>query len=93
MLQGATTFLIAILGCGEGEAQCQQVAVAPVRYESRAACMADQDQQLQRLGSDAIFPVVVAECRRAGASVERLSAGDVRRPDPQPFRPVRTASR
>ena len=33
-------YVIAILGCGEGEAPCQPVEVADVRYESREACLA-----------------------------------------------------
>ena len=33
---GPGMFVIAILGCADGSAQCQQVATLPMRYESRA---------------------------------------------------------
>ncbi len=37
---GPVSYVIAILGCADGGAACQQVAVAPARYESAAACEA-----------------------------------------------------
>jgi hypothetical protein len=87
MLQGPATFVLAILGCGEGEARCQQVALAPVRYESQAACLAASEDALA--SADAPFPVLVADCRRAGTQVA-VRADEVRLPEPR--RPIRTAS-
>ena len=61
---GAVTYMIAILGCADGSAACQQVAVMPTRFESRASCVAATGSALA--GTAALdFPTVVAECRAA----------------------------
>lgn len=60
----AATILMAILGCGDAGTGCESVAVSPVRYESVSACVAAQDDVLAR--TDAMYPVVTAECRRDG---------------------------
>ena len=91
MIEGPATFLIAILGCGEGETACQQVQVAPVRYESQAACLAASDDQLAR-NSGLLVPVVVAECRRANEVRVPLQANAVRLPEPRGRLPIRTAA-
>ena len=91
MIEGPATFLLAIFGCGEGESACQQVQVAPVRYESQAACLAATEEQLVR-HSDLAFPVVVAECRRANEVRVPLQANAVRLPQPRGSLPIRTAS-
>jgi hypothetical protein len=77
---GPANYLIAILGCGEAEAPCQQVQVQPVRYETEAQCLAATDDAAAQ--ADVAFPVVVAECRRAGATPVSLRADAVRRPGP-----------
>ncbi|HZF94469.1 MAG TPA: hypothetical protein VEZ20_06295 [Allosphingosinicella sp.] len=74
-------YVIAILGCGEGEAPCQPVQVIEQRYESREACLAATDGALER-ASNVDFPVVVAECRAQGAAAAQLRGSDVRLPDP-----------
>ena len=74
-------YVIAILGCGEGEAPCQPVTVADTRYESRAACLAATDAALARFtGLD--FPIVVAECRTQGAAATLVRPADIRLPEP-----------
>jgi hypothetical protein len=78
---GPATFLIAILGCGEAEAPCQQVRTLETRYESQAACSAATDAALMR-NSDADFPVIVARCVAAGAKPQPLDAGEVALPGP-----------
>jgi hypothetical protein len=91
-MMGPAGFLLAIMGCGESEAQCQQVALAPARYESQAACLAASDEQLAR-HTDLAFPVVVAECRAAGVQSAALRADEVRLPEGrQPRGRVQTAS-
>jgi ABC-type hemin transport system ATPase subunit len=90
MMQAAH-FIIAILGCGEGEAPCQPVRTLEPRYASQAACSAATEAVLQR-NSDADFPVVVAQCVRAGAAPERLVPGAVERPRPPALRPGRLPS-
>lgn len=64
---GPAYFVIAILGCGEGNAPCQEVRVAETRYESEAACSDATDAALMR-NVDIAFPVVVAQCKGAGAA-------------------------
>ncbi len=78
---GPALYVIAILGCGEGEAACQPVQTVEARYESREACLAATDGALARF-SNLDFPVVVAECRAAGAAAASLRADEVRLPDP-----------
>lgn len=62
----AGVILMAILGCGDAGTACEAVTFAPARYESVSACVAAQEDVLAR--TDIMYPVVVAECRRAGAS-------------------------
>lgn len=91
-MMGPAGFVLAILGCGEAEAPCQQVQVVEVRYESQAACEAATGEQVAR-HSDLDFPVVVAECRQAGARNASLNADEVRKPEPRGELPrVRIAS-
>ena len=73
-------FVIAILGCGEGDAPCRPVRTLAVRYESRAACSAATEAALAA-NSGADYPVIVAECVAAGAGA-KVAAGEVRRPGP-----------
>jgi hypothetical protein len=82
MIEGPATFLLAILGCGEGETACRPVAVSEARYESEASCMAASADQLARQDS-LDFPVLVAECRRAGEMRVPLQASAVQLPEPQ----------
>ena len=63
---GPGIFLIAIMGCGEGNARCQTVRTLETRYESRAACTAATDAALAK-ATDVDAPVVVAQCVAAGA--------------------------
>lgn len=79
-MMGPAGYLIAILGCGEGEANCQPVAIQPARYESRAACMAATDDALA--SADAAYPVLVADCRRADTQAV-VRASEVRLPAPR----------
>ena len=78
---GPGTFLIAILGCGEAEAPCEQVRVLETRYESQATCAAATDAALVR-NADVDFPVIVARCVRSGAKVQPLKANEVDLPGP-----------
>ena len=79
-------YVMAILGCGEGEAPCEPIALAAERYPSREACMAASEAELGRHG-DALYPVVVAECRREGETARRLTGAEVERPAPPVLRP------
>ena len=72
---GPVTFVIAILGCADGGASCQQVAVAPARYESATSCEAATGDVLAS-STDFDFPTLVARCRSAKSpvAVERKPA-------------------
>ena len=75
------TFVIAIMGCGEGDAPCRQVRMLDSRYESQAACTAETEAAvLQNVDID--FPVVAAECVAAGTAPNPPRANEVKRPGP-----------
>ena len=78
---GPALYVMAVLGCGEGQAPCQQVEVLATRYESREACLAASDGALARL-SGVDFPIVVAQCREEAAAAAPLRAADVALPEP-----------
>ena len=61
---GPVSYVIAIMGCADGAAACQQVAVVPARYESQAACQAATAEALNA-NSDFDFPTLLAQCRAA----------------------------
>ncbi|GAA4009807.1 hypothetical protein GCM10022280_03560 [Sphingomonas swuensis] len=72
---GPVSYVIAILGCADGGAACQQVAVAPARYESAAACEANTMNVLAG-STDLDFPTLLARCQSAKspAAVQRVPA-------------------
>ena len=83
----ALAFVMAILGCGEGDSPCEEIALAASRYPSQEACMAATEAELGRHG-DALYPVIVAECRRSDAPAAPITGAEVERPEP-PAPPVR----
>ena len=72
-------FVMAILGCGEGDAPCRELRLDQARYRSEAACMAQAESVLMR-NDDLAFPNVVASCRPAGARAELLRGNEILRP-------------
>jgi hypothetical protein len=78
---GPAIFIIAIMGCGEGNAPCQQVRMLESRYESQAACTAATEAALNQ-NTDIDYPVVAAQCVPAGTQVNPPKADEVQRPDP-----------
>ena len=78
---GPSIFIIAIMGCGEAEAPCQQVRTLEARYESQAACTAATEAALLQ-NTDVDYPVVAAECIAAGARPNPPSANEVQIPGP-----------
>ena len=58
-------YVIAILGCGDGQIQCAPVATVPTHFKSEAACAAATREALIA-NSDLDFPTLVARCRRGG---------------------------
>ena len=78
---GPAIFIIAIMGCGEGDAPCQQVRMLEARYESQAACTAATEAALIR-NTDIDYPVVAAECVAAGSKPNPPKADEVQLPGP-----------
>ena len=74
---GPGMFVIAILGCADGSAQCQQVATLPTRYESRATCAAATGNALIS-ATRFDFSEVQAECRAVAARGSAQKARSVR---------------
>jgi hypothetical protein len=78
---GPGIFLIAIMGCGEGDAPCREVRTLEARYESHAACTKATEAAVTQ-NSDVDYPVVVAQCVSASAPRAELKAGEIERPGP-----------
>jgi len=86
-------FVMAILGCGESDATCQEVRVAQVRYHNQAECLAATGAELLR-HEDLPYPTIVAQCRPAGAAAQTLRGSEVMMPEAgtlQAERPARFA--
>ena len=83
-------YVMAILGCGEGDEPCRELALLEARYASEAQCLAASEEELLRRDHLA-FPSVVAECRPVGAAPRLIRGRDIvlpepnsgRRPDPR----------
>jgi hypothetical protein len=71
---GPTLFIMAIMGCGDGEAACRQLRVADALYPTVEACQSAASPVLER-NADIDYPVVTVQCRaeRAG-SARRIQA-------------------
>ena len=65
----AIVYMIALLGCGEGEAPCQRIALLEASYESRGECMAATEAALAG-NTNGDYPIIVAQCHEAGAVPE-----------------------
>ena len=63
---GPAFYIMAILGCGDGQAACQQVRVIETQYASVDACNAAMSTALMA-ATDLPFPEVSAQCRAATA--------------------------
>ena len=63
---GPAYYVIAILGCADGSAQCAPVATVPTHYTSQEACSAATTDALVSR-SDLDFPTIVAQCNRVTA--------------------------
>ena len=78
-------YIMAIMGCGESDAACRQVAVVEQRYASEEQCLvATEDELLRR--DDLLFPAVVAQCRRADAGPQLIRGSEVMLPEGGPLR-------
>jgi len=58
---GPVYYVISILGCADGSAQCVPAATGQAHYATEAACRAAQTDALLA-ASDLDFPSLVAQC-------------------------------
>ena len=81
-------FVIAIFGCGEADAPCEHVATAPAQYASFAECTRATEEAIAG-ASGVDFPVVVAQCKSAGAPASlQIDADEIKLPEPDRRRPT-----
>ncbi|MEP7007136.1 MAG: hypothetical protein ABI810_14220 [Sphingomonas bacterium] len=65
-------FVMAIMGCGDGTANCAEARVEPVHYATVQQCQAAMSAALIR-NSDIDYPVVSAACRSIGQQLVQNS--------------------
>ena len=65
---GSVFYVIAIMGCGDGQAQCSQQRIETARYQNAAQCQAAMPAALMR-NTDIDFPTITAACRQIGNSM------------------------
>lgn len=80
-MAGPVLFVMAIMGCGEADTACEQVSVVPTSYSSLESCNAATDDMVAR-NSDVLYPVVVAQCRRADVKASQVAGNAVDLPEP-----------
>ena len=73
-------FVMAILGCGETDAVCQEIRVVAAQYRTEAQCQAATGTELLR-HDDLAYPTIVAQCRRAGTTPQVLRGSEVLMPE------------
>jgi hypothetical protein len=69
---GPAFYIMAILGCGDGQAACQQVRLIETQYSSVDACNAAMAEKLMA-ATDLPFPEVSAQCRAGSAATMALA--------------------
>ncbi|MGQ0558467.1 MAG: hypothetical protein ACT4OE_02610, partial [Sphingosinicella sp.] len=76
---GPTLYVMALLGCGESDAACREIAQLRTHYPSQQACLAATPTVLER-NLHLAYPNVVAQCRRAGTRTLALRGSEVMQP-------------
>ena len=66
-------FVMAIMGCSDGSANCAEARIEPVHYQSIQACQAAMPSALQR-NTDLSYPVISATCRSNGRQMVQTRA-------------------
>ena len=89
---GPAFYVMAILGCGEAETACEPVANVATQYRSAEACNAATTAAIEK-HSDALYPVVVAQCRKAAEGIsQRVYSDEIKLPEAQqPSRVLRAS--
>ncbi|MDQ2879458.1 MAG: hypothetical protein M3R41_10340 [Pseudomonadota bacterium] len=63
-------YVMAIMGCDDGSAQCAQARLEPAHYQSLQLCQAAMGDALRK--SDIDYPVVTATCQGRGMMMTRV---------------------
>jgi hypothetical protein len=71
---GPVFYVLAIMGCGDGQLECEAARIAPQRFTTVQQCQAALPDTLAR-NSDLDYPVISGSCRPAGMQM----ASDQRR--------------
>ena len=71
---GPVFFVMAIMGCGDGNTQCAEARIEPTHYVTAAQCRADLPSALAR-NTDLSFPVIGAACRANGPQIASANTG------------------
>ncbi len=64
-------YVMAIMGCGDGNTACQQTRIEPAQYQSIRACQQAMPAAIAR-NSDIDYPVVAASCRATGERMVQI---------------------
>jgi len=70
-------FVMAIMGCADGNVQCTEARIVPVRYGTMAQCRAALPFQLSQ-NTDVDYPMVGAACQKRGTSYAKAGAKPAR---------------
>lgn len=70
-------YVMAIMGCGDGNVQCTEARIVPARYETMAQCRAALPDQLAQ-NTDVPYPMIGANCRTAGSQIATSGKGKTR---------------
>ncbi|WP_375285887.1 hypothetical protein [Sphingomonas sp.] len=62
---GPVFYVLAIMGCGDGQTQCEPARVEAQRFSTAAQCQAALPSVLAR-HTDIDYPVVTGACRASG---------------------------
>jgi hypothetical protein len=67
---GAFFYVVAIMGCGDGAAQCRDARLLPAQYATAAQCRAALPARLAE-NTDVPYPEISADCRPQGLQMAR----------------------
>lgn len=70
-------YVMAIMGCGDGNVQCTEARVVPVQYASMAQCRAALPDQLAQ-NTDVPYPMIGAACRSQGEQIAKAGGKTTR---------------
>ena len=66
-------YVMAIMGCADGNVQCTEARIVPTHYTSMAQCRAALPEELAQ-NTDVPYPMIGAACRTSGAQVAKAES-------------------